>query len=458
MPILTAIHSSAASGLGNPFGVRTVVSDACSFEGVFLLFLYSNVFQFLLPTLPVDSTIIFFCMSVGLGVWIIYREGIYLRGFILVTSFIPYLLWLLLSATWSPSRILKLEYLQIMFTLNLWCLIATAMIISHKRERMLRFVRFVVVLSLVIAIVGAFIYFRYGTFKFAGWEEGTRAYNQWSRAVVGGAAVLLFLFLRARFASPQQVAFGALLAVCTFFIFVAGSRSALLSLVTPCVLMLAVTLLPKGSEGLRFTPAAVLLPLVMAGAVVGVAMLVASGYRIETVARLQAVLAQAENTEMVMGANRWDYYVEAMRQIIQSPIIGGGVRSFAIIYRQAELSGSHPHNIILEVISDTGMIGLLLFLFFIYMAVRPLSMRRLRSDPIMLLVAMLFVSRMTAAMFGADLSNQQEVFVFIGILALRPISARFLSARGYRKPHSLQASGMRSVRPIPEVSRRARES
>jgi hypothetical protein len=324
------------------------------------------------------------------------------------------------------------------------------MIISHKRERMLRFLRFTVVLSLVVALVGAFIYFRYGTFKFAGWEEGTRAYNQWSRAVVGGAVVLLLLFLRARFASPQQVAFGALLAVCTFFIFVAGSRSALLSLVTPCVLMLAVTLLPKGSEGLRFTPAAALLPLIMVGAVVAVAMLVASGYRLETVARLQAVLAQAENNEMVMGVNRWDYYAEAMRQIIQSPMIGGGVRSFAVIYRQAELSGSHPHNIILEVISDTG--------FFIWIAVRSLRMRRLRSDPIMLLVAMLFVSRMTAAMFGADLSNQQEVFVFIGILALRPTSTPFLSVRAHRKPDNLQASGMRPARPISEISRHARES
>ena len=46
-------------------------------------------------------------------------------------------------------------------------------------------------------------------------------------------------------------------------------------------------------------------------------------------------------------------------------------------------------------------------------------MERLRSDPMLLAVTMLFFSRFTAIQFGADLSSQQEIFVFIGFLALR---------------------------------------
>ena len=445
----TTIYYNPAGSTGRPLTLRTLVSDVCSFEGAFVLFLYSNVFQFLWPQLPVDTTIIFLAAGVLLGGWIIVREGIYMRGLTLVVAFVPYLLWLLLSATWSPSRVLKIEYLQIMFTLNLWCLIATAMIISHKRERMLRFLRFMTVMSLIVATIGVVIYFRYGSFKFAGWEGG-RAYNQWGRAVVNGAVVLLFLFLRSRAGSVRQLCLGVLLGLCVFFIFVASSRSALLSLITPCLLLLAVTLVPRGPDGLRLPASAILLPLAMAAVVTIIAALVASGHRVDTIARLLSLYAQADNVEMIPGANRWDYYAEAVRQIIQSPLIGHGVRSFAILYRHAEEPGSHPHNVILEILSETGAVGLILFLLFIYVAVRPLGLRRLRADPMLLLLGMLFVSRLTATMFGADLSNQQELFVFVGILALVPMAPR-------GRPHSwdgghvdnLSMSDTRSLRRRP---------
>jgi O-antigen ligase len=418
--MLTAIFNPSGQAHRRSSVLRTLLFDLCSFELMFLLFLYSNVFQFVLPPLPIDTTIVFLALSVAMGGIVVLREGVYVRGLVLVGAFIPYLLWLPLSATWSPSRILKVGYLETMFTVNLWCLIATAMIIGHKRERMVRFLKYMVVLSLLVAVIGVVIYFRYGSFKFAGWEDG-RAYNQWGRAVVNGAVVLLFLFLRSRHFSLRQVVTGALLGLCTFFVFVASSRSALLSLVTPCLPLFAVMIVPRGADGLRISHVAVLLPLLMAAVLILVSALIASGYRIDTIARLQTILAQAEDVEIVQGPNRWDYYAEAIRQIIQSPIIGNGVRSFAVIYRQAELSGSHPHNIVLEVFSDTGVIGLILFLLFFYVAIRPLRPQRLRTDPMMLLVAMLFVSRLTAAMFGADLSNQQELFVFVGMLSLVPM-------------------------------------
>jgi hypothetical protein len=82
-----------AAARRRPSKLRTVFSHVFSFEMVVALYLYSNVFQVLLPPLPVDTTIVFFALSVALGGLLILREGIYVRGLYLTVALVPYLLW-----------------------------------------------------------------------------------------------------------------------------------------------------------------------------------------------------------------------------------------------------------------------------------------------------------------------------------------------------------------------------
>jgi O-antigen ligase len=104
----------------------------------------------------------------------------------------------------------------------------------------------------------------------------------------------------------------------------------------------------------------------------------------------------------------------------QSPLIGHGVRSFTVLHRGVESEGVQPHNIFLELLSDTGVVGFAAFGILLVAALRPLTLRRLRADPVLLCAAMLFVGRLTAAMFGQDLCFQNLLFLTIGLLALRP--------------------------------------
>jgi O-antigen ligase len=422
--MLTATTHLAPAAPARPrvpglFAPRTLLSDLCSFETVFLLFFFSNQFELILPELPFDLTIAFLGLSVMLGAVVILREGIYLPGLLVVTALLPWLAWVNASSMWTPSRIMVWEYLKLVDTVNLWCLIAGAMIIAHKRERMLRFLKVMIGFSVLIALLGIQIYLVYGSFKFAGWEEGPRVYNSWGRAAVNGAVILTVLALRSRLLSMHQILTGTLLGICVIFILLSSSRSALLAVATPCLLYLAVTFAPVGRAGLNMKLGAVLLPLALIGVAVILVTVINSGYRVDSVARMEKVIQQADDPDMVTGANRFAYYAAAIKLIIQSPFIGHGVRSFAPLYKHNEISGTHPHNIFLEILSDTGFIGFALFLLFLYIACRPLQLRRLRSDPMLLAVAMLFVSRFTAVQFGEDISGQPEVFVFIGLLALR---------------------------------------
>ena len=417
------------------FAPRTLLSDVFSFEMVYLAFFFSNQFELILPKLPVDLTVLFFGLTLVLGVVVVAREGIYLPGLLLVAALLPWLAWVNLSAMWTPSRTLVWEYLKIVDTVNLWCLIASAMIVAHKRERMLRFLKLMIGFSVLIALLGIHIYIIYGSFKFAGWENGPRVYNSWGRAAANGAVILIVLALRARLLSIQQIFTGSLLVACVVFILISSSRSAMLSVATPCALYLFVAFAPVGRAGLNMKLGALLLPLalIVAGAIL--VTVINSGHRVDSVARMGKVLDQADDPDMLTGPNRFAYYAFAVKLIAQAPFIGHGVRSFSLLYSHNEISGTQPHNIFLEVLSDTGFVGLALFLFFIYVAIRPLTLQRLRADPMLLAVAMLFVSRFTAVQFGEDISGQPEIFVFFGLLALQAMDPKTRDGSIRAGPH-----------------------
>ena len=422
MPTATMQFPSAARARPVARGIfapRTLISDFCSFETVFLLFLYSNAFQVALPKMPVDLTYVWLGLAGLLSIAVIVREGLYVPGLVLCACCLPWLIWINLSSLWSPAHSQMWFYLKVVNIVNVWCLVAGALVVAHKRERMLRFLKIMIFFSVIIAALGAGIYLRHGSFKFAGWVDAGRVYNNWGRAVANGAVILTLLTLRSRMFSKHQIFTGGLLLLCVFFILISSSRSALLCVATPCIVYLAVTFLPTGRTGLRLTRGAILLPVGMIIVVGAVAVAILSGAKVDSVDRLNKVAQQSDDPDMVTGANRWAYYAEAINLIIRSPVIGNGVRSFSQLYKNNETEGTQPHNVFLEVMSDTGAVGLILFLFFIYAAVRPLTMERLRSDPMLLAVTMLFFSRFTAIQFGADLSSQQEIFVFIGFLALR---------------------------------------
>jgi O-antigen ligase len=175
---------------------------------------------------------------------------------------------------------------------------------------------------------------------------------------------------------------------------------------------------------LALSRAQLLLLLVVLMVATVVTTMLSSGYQIDTVNRLLKVFTQAENTDLIMGANRFDYFNAALHYFAQSPLIGHGVRSFTVLRRGVESEGVQPHNIFLELLSDTGLVGFAAFGLLLFLALRPLTLRRLRTDPVLLCAAMLFTGRLTAAMFGQDLCFQNVLFLTIGLLALRPVPAQ----------------------------------
>lgn len=391
-----------------------------SFEAAFLMFLYSNALEVILPPLPVDTTLLFGLISGLAFIYVVLRHGLYMPGVPVVFSIIVFFIWATFTWGWSPSRIIATKYLSYYFTFDLLCVVAGALVIASTRERMTRFLWLLLFYSLFIAVLGLYIFVQFGTFKYyEGWD-GQRVYNNWGRAVSGGAIVAFVAALHARMASTRQWFFMALFLAMFFFILIASSRSALLGTAVGCLVAL-IAAIPKIHEGrMRISPTVLLAFFVVAFGLTGVIYaFITEQIHLDTIARFMQLFRQFQNPDLILGPNRFAYYGWAIDLWSNAPLLGNGIGAFSQLYLNREAFGVHAHNIFLEILGDLGFVGFVLFCIFMWTAIRHIRLEKVLHDPLYLCVFVLFCSRFTTAMVGAELANQYNMLAFISMLVLR---------------------------------------
>jgi O-antigen ligase len=134
---------------------------------------------------------------------------------------------------------------------------------------------------------------------------------------------------------------------------------------------------------------------------------------------------QAEGETTVMGgASRWLYWPAAFRYYLEAPIIGKGYASFSYIYHNgSERPGGHPHNVVLQTAAELGTVGLVLFFVFVWSGLRHSSLRRLRTDPLMVCVLAYFIAAMQNSMFAKELTGGRKLFFAVSLFAI-PVATR----------------------------------
>jgi O-antigen ligase len=428
---------------------RRTTRHLASFEMVFALYLCSNQLKLLFPPMPADETVVLAALSMPIGLAIILREGIYLRGLTIVAAGLLLFGWAALSWGWSPSRTLAKQTLSYLFTFDLWCLVTGALIIAPSRERARRLLALLLIAAVGIAAYGMFIFLVHGDFRFFVIFEGVkRAYLSWGYLVANGAIIAFALSIFSPAFSLRQAAAGLLLALCIAFLLVGSGRGPLIAVVLACLVALAAGL-PQIRRHRIWVPKWQLIALaVLIGGGGYVAYLASTGTSFHTFNRLAKLLEQMQNPDVVQGANRFDYFATAIEMWQRSPIIGNGIASFSLLYQGFERAGSYPHNIVLEVLSELGVVGLALLLLCIAAGVSQIRRAQLRHDPLLLCVVMLFAAQLLAAMVKSNIAGQEGLFLFLGLLALRPAAGRIRSASTMpgRPAHADRGAAPQAVR------------
>jgi O-antigen ligase len=420
-----------------------------SFEALFALFLYSNNLKPFLPRLPFDETVAFMALSAPFAVRILWRHGLRREGLLVVVTGLLFFGWLALSMLWSPARTLAARAISFNLTFNLYCLIVGALVLTTERRRVWRFFGFLLGIGFVLSLNGLWIYLEHGTFRFYRPFQGTRAYLTWTYPVASASAFALVLALTSPFGSLRQLFGLASSLIFGAFLLVASARGPMLcfalSLLVP---LLIVT--PRVGYGSLHVPRlqiAAFFLIVLVG--VYLVHLLSTGQMTATIQRFFDLLGYIRHGGAGVRFERLSYWSEALHYWSTSPLIGTGIGSFSSLYLDGrEIPGTHPHNIVLEILSETGLIGLLLFLISIWAAVHKVRIARLREDPLHLAIWMLFLSLLLVrAMLSDDLAYQWELFLALGLVTLSPAetTSRHVPPEPVRGGHEVGSSRSLSV-------------
>jgi O-antigen ligase len=404
--------------------VDRLIGHLLSFEMAFALFLYSNELKTILPVaLPVDETIITGGLAVAAGVFVVAREGLYLRGVPVVATALLFIGWAVLSVTWTPSQTLAPKSAAYLLTFTLLSIVGGALVIANRRERLIRFLVIALGISLLMAVYGIYIYLVYGDFRrWAGWQDWDgRAYLAFGHTVVNGAGTAFVIALFARFGSVRQGVAIALFGVCMFFLLVGGGRGPFLGGILAAMIGLACRPPELGRNKLNIPYATVAAVAVIALTAAYSGYLVVSGNLTTTLSRFAKLFNDAGMEKANDGYGRLDFYAGALRFWLQAPFFGNGLDSFSFMFLHGrEREGFHPHNIFLQMLAELGVLGLLLFMLFFWSAYRYVPYRRLQRDPLMVCALLFMITSAMSALFGRDIVGVRKFFFAISLFALRP--------------------------------------
>jgi len=121
---------------------------------------------------------------------------------------------------------------------------------------------------------------------------------------------------------------------------------------------------------------------------------------------------------------RLELYQAAIRLFVQRPLLGGGTNSYSQRTKLAE----YPHNIFLEIISENGLIGLVVFLGFLgsvaWAGFRYLKTQHIKFSPqeraIGLTVLVISLTLLTEKQFSYSLTTHKELFTFLALIVNLP--------------------------------------
>ena len=202
------------------------------------------------------------------------------------------------------------------------------------------------------------------------------------------------------------------------FLLINSARGAMLSYLV-CLLVPVLLLLP------RVGPGRILLSRIQVTALFGLAGFLAyllyaigTGNMPYTVQRFLDLLGYIEHGGAAVRFERLSYWSRALEFWSRAPIFGNGIASFSSLYLSGlEIAGTQPHNIVLEILVDFGIVGLVLFTALLVVALRTVRLSQLLNDPTMLSIVLMFTSLFgVRAMTSDELAFQWDLFVALGLL------------------------------------------
>jgi O-antigen ligase len=137
------------------------------------------------------------------------------------------------------------------------------------------------------------------------------------------------------------------------------------------------------------------------------------GFRLRTVERF-AILWNDEYPESLL--TRIEFVRAGLNGWSKDPIIGSGIGSYSTILRNSS-ERLYPHNLLIEVLSETGLIGLILIAMMLYIStLGSLRLSLHKVHPVAVFIFSIMLYWLLNSMITGDISHNRYLFIFFGMI------------------------------------------
>lgn len=413
LPIYNKNYGRSLSSKHN-FVIR-IMQSLFSFEVLFILFLFAWVFKAdpKFQWVPVDLTLLFFILSVCTGtlVFLGEKKRFNKKAAMLALSGAAFVFYISISLTWSVGHIYAMQKTLYISTLTLWALLACAFIIASDKRRLNHFNNLLLIIAAWIAIESTLEYIK-------GDGDVINALNSNYLALGYTIGMGLLISTVCVFFSEQSRFKKMLLLIMSLFfmflLFVLGGRGPLISvtisLLIPILYRTRFILDNKPRIKKYFVFIVILLV-----AVVSISIYLYS--KDSATATLTRILLLFEPGLGTSAGIRAEYYLAAYRLWLAKPFFGHGIGSWPILIGLPDVY-SYPHNLLLEIMVELGLMGLILFGFILFWALKGfIQSKYSKSISSSMVILMMFINAFIGAMFSGDINDNRIVFALLGLMA-----------------------------------------
>jgi len=392
-----------------------------AFEFIFVLFMFAGQYKAAerLSWVPVDLTGLFFCITVFMGASFLLRKSFRFQSesILPIGIFSVFVIYCVLSLSWSSGAEYASDKALRISTLVFWAFLVPSLFITQSRIRMQRLFLALVLLSAWFAIESLITLIQSDSEGFI-IVLGSN-YLGSSRIIgIGSIITLIYAFYTRKSYLIRILSF----TLFTFFVFMLlfiGGRAPLLSLAASMLILLPLNCRLSCDLGFRIKRRILYMFFFLflaIGSVTCFLMVTDSiGESLTTISRFLVLLEPGGGTSASL---RIEYFISSIHFWLDSPILGHGIGSWPILMGHGDARG-YPHNLFLEVLSELGLIALLITGSFIALNLRRLgSWSIIRNDAVRTTVLMLFVYAIINASISGDIPDNRFLFMVLGCMSL----------------------------------------
>ncbi|RLJ90661.1 O-antigen ligase family protein [Planococcus citreus] len=391
--------------------MRKFYHTVISAEFFFAVFLFVGYFKEVV-NFPIDLAAVFLAFTI-----LAVLKRLYFLPHISKVYFLPvglillFMMYLIFGYFYSPNIIAAQEKVLKIIVLTIPAAILPFFILN-KKENVRRLADSIVVISAfsALAILPVAINSISGV-GFVGYGDGN--YQGLARLTGAGLVFLAFYHFNETKRSSDRIGYSILILIFSFVLLSTGSRMPIIALGILVIYYLATSIkVFKHSLYMKKEVKPIIGLLILLVPFLTVA--INKGYFSTVFNRFEILFSDGGGTSAAERVHRFD---SSLSMWGDRPIAGNGTGSFGYLYNGTN-QNDYPHNIVLELLVENGLIGLILFIFLItqvlYFLIKVKSQKL--YSPLLTACVFFLVYFFINAMVSGDINSNRMFFASISIL------------------------------------------